>query len=91
MISWCLSNRDSAMTDRRPPGRTSFAMVTRSCAARRSKSRIVEPGYQGYRSAQDCPYTVSHATIDEFAPHSHTRATIMCDTPSCSPNLRVLQ
>jgi len=59
------------MTELTPPGRVSLARVTTNCTARRSKSRIVEPGYQRYRSAQDCPYAGSHATIGEFAPHSH--------------------
>ena len=70
IISWCLSNTDSAMTDRTPPGRVSLARVTSNCTARRSKSRIVGAGYQGYRSAQDCPYAGSHAMIGEFAPHT---------------------
>ena len=57
------------MTERTPPGRASLAKVTINCTARRSKSRIVESGYQGYRSAQACPYTGSQAMIGEFAPH----------------------
>ena len=57
------------MTERTPPGRASLAKVTINCTARRSKSRILEAGYQGYRSAQDCPYAGSHAMIGEFAPH----------------------
>ena len=61
------------MTERTPPGRVSLAKVTINCAARRDKSRIVEAGYQGYRSAQDCPYTVSHAMLNEFAPHGRVR------------------
>ena len=43
--------------------------MTINCTARRSTSRIVESGYQGYRPAQDCPYTLSHAKLGEFAPH----------------------
>ena len=70
IISWCFSNRDSAMTERTPPGRASLARVTINCTARRSKSRIVEAGYQGHRSAQDCSYAASHAMISEFAPHT---------------------
>jgi hypothetical protein len=46
-----------------------LARVTINCTARRSKSRIVESGYQGYGSAQDCLYIAPHAMISEFAPH----------------------
>ncbi len=58
------------MTERTPPGRVSLARVTIKCTARRSNSRIVDAGYQGYRSAQDCPVGVCHAMISEFAPHN---------------------
>ena len=73
MISGCLSNRDSAMTERTPPRRVSLARVTINCTARRSKSPIVEPGYEGYRSAQDCSHAESHAMIGEFAPHRNAK------------------
>ena len=58
------------MTERTPPGRASLAKVTINCTASRNTARIVEPGYQGFRSEQDCPYAGSHAMIGEFAPHS---------------------
>src|SRR5271168_2706692 len=72
IISWCLSKSDSAMTERTPPGRASLARVTINCTARRNKSRIVEAGYHGHSSAQDCAYTAPHAMIGEFAPHKHS-------------------
>src|SRR6202453_5533860 len=68
IISWCLTKRDSAMTERTPPGRINLARGTINCTARRSKSRILESGYQGYRSAQDCPSTVSRAILGDLAP-----------------------
>src|ERR1700691_3299024 len=71
MISSCLSNRDSAITERTPPGRASLARVTINCTTRRSKSRIVKAGYQGHRSAQDCSHTAGYDVICEFAPHSY--------------------
>jgi hypothetical protein len=40
-----------------------LARVTINCTARRSKSRIVETGYQGYHAAQDCPHTAPYAMI----------------------------
>jgi iodotyrosine deiodinase len=43
--------------------------MTTNCTARRSKSRIVEAGYQGHRSAQDCSNAAYHVMISEFAPH----------------------
>ncbi len=49
-------------------GRASLASVTSNRTARRSKSRIVEAGYQGYHAAQDCSYTAANAMIREFAP-----------------------
>ena len=41
-----------------------------------SKSRIVEVGYQGYESAQDCSYMAANAMISEFAPHSSSAAAL---------------
>ena len=73
MRSCCLSSKDSAMTERTPPGRASLARVTTNCTARRIKSRIVKAGYHGHRSAQDCSYTAPHAMIREFAPHTVNR------------------
>ena len=67
-ISWCFSSRDSVTTERAPPGRASLARVTNRWTTRRSKSRIVEPSDQGYRSAQVCSHAGSHAMIGEFAP-----------------------
>jgi hypothetical protein len=66
----CLRSRDSAMTERTPPGRASWARVTINCTTRRSKSRIVKAGYQGHRSAQDCSLTTGYDMICGFAPHS---------------------
>src|ERR1022692_2570121 len=73
MRSRCLSSKDSAMTERTPPGRASLARVTINCTAIRSKSRIIKAGYQGHRSAQDCSYTAPRAIIGEFAPHTWRR------------------
>ena len=65
----CLSSRDSAMTERTPLGRTSYAREAIKCTARRSKSRIVSGAYHGHRSTQDCSCAASHAMICELAPH----------------------
>ena len=53
MISWCLSDNDSAMTERTPPERASLARVTIDWNTRKAEPPVVEPGYQGCRSAQD--------------------------------------
>ena len=53
MISWCVSDKDSAMTERTPPERASLARVTIDWNTRKAKPPVVEPSYQGCRSAQD--------------------------------------
>ena len=55
------------MTERTPPVRVSLARVTINCPSRRSKSGIVESGYQGYQVAQDCSHTAYHVRISKFA------------------------
>ena len=73
MISSCFSYRDSAITERTPPGRASLARVTNSCTASRSMSRIEEACYQRQQSAQGCPNLAPRAMISEFAPHTSAR------------------
>ena len=43
-LYWCLSSRDSAMTEWIPSRRTSLAKVAINCAARKNRSRKVESG-----------------------------------------------
>lgn len=68
MINCYFSGRDSAMTERTPPGRAHLARMTNKCTAKRSMSRIVEAGDQGSRPVPDCSAIAAHAMLREVAP-----------------------
>ena len=68
MINCYFSGRDSAMTERTPPGRANWPRMTNKSTAKRSMSRIVEAGDQGSRPVPDCSAIPAHAMFRELAP-----------------------
>ena len=68
MINCYFSGRDSAMTERTPPGRANLARMTNKCTAKRSMfARIVEAGDQESRPVPDCSAIAAHAMFRELA------------------------
>lgn len=94
--SWCLSSRDSAATARTPPGRSSFASVTRRWTARMRSSRIertvTSPPVRArlhaageLRHTTNSPPTGQSLLVGFGAPPTTTETISMKETCSASP------